>query len=332
MLSDLRQDCDASSCNATCSGYGFYCGDGIRSDEELCDDANLDDNSYNADLTERQQCNTTCNGYRSHCGDGTQDPGENCDDGNYESGDMCSRDCLAQCGDGVVDPSNNEICDDGAANTEAWSVGKICNTTCNGYSPYCGDGNIDEDASEECDDGQLGDNLNGCSEACQRYGINEIGDLTWMKCRQGNNYLAESDTCSGPTTTFQYCEQDDNSCNGGVMGWVLDGNGSSDVWDTCNSLAYAGYTDWRVPNQEELTGLVACNDGPLGYPDRSSCGTGNFTSPTIDTELFPDFPITWFWTSDSHGSNSSNAWHVRFDNGDTEPYNKVNSKSVLCVR
>jgi hypothetical protein len=155
--------------------------------------------------------------------------------------------------------------------------------------------------------------------------------ITWMKCAQGMTYDSGTDSCTGTAGMFQYCDADDDSCNGGVSGNALDGSGNSQAWDTCNDLVYAGSSDWRVPNKDELKSLIKCTDGTTPG-DGGNCGAGNYTSPTIDTSLFPDFPSNWFWTSASYAGLSDDAWYVSFDFGDVGGYFKAGTGSVLCIR
>lgn len=78
--------------------------------------------------------------------------------------------------------------------------------------------------------------------------------LTWKKCSQGQS---DDALCSGAPSTFQYCNADDNTCNG-VTGGILTGSGTSAAYTTCNALnttpagGYAGKTTWRVPTYDEL--------------------------------------------------------------------------------
>ena len=151
-----------------------------------------------------------------------------------------------------------------------------------------------------------------------------------MKCPQGMTYASGSESCTGSPAEFQYCDTNDNSCNGGVGDGILDGNGNSEAWDTCNDLVYAGKEDWRVPTIEELASLVLCTDGPLG--SRNFCGLVNSSNPNIDTSLFPDFRSNWFWTSGSYVDDSNNASLVNFGLGYTGYHTKSGTLSVLCVR
>lgn len=82
----------------------------------------------------------------------------------------------------------------------------------------------------------------------------------------------------------------------------------------CENLTYAGYSDWRLPNKNELTSLV--NYGKY--------------NPASD---FPDMPSQYFWSSSFTTVNNKGAWYVNFKygNGDSNS-NKTNNYYVRCVR
>lgn len=84
--------------------------------------------------------------------------------------------------------------------------------------------------------------------------------------------------------------------------------------EAVKSLELAGFSDWRLPNVEELFALA----------DRSR------HDPAIDPEAFPDTPSDWFWTSTPAAwSPSSGAWFVYFGLGGAgTPYRD----GVACVR
>jgi cysteine-rich repeat protein len=164
------------------------CGDGRMTDEEECDDGNLESGDGCSSLCKLEE------GYEQsdtdplpefHCGDGLVVIGETCDDKNNAMGDGCSATCSTEegftclecgdegtrcnptCGDGLVKLS--EECDD--SNT---ANGDGCDLTCrieDGWNmtlggvltPICGDGKIRGD--EECDDGNL-ENDDGCNDRC----------------------------------------------------------------------------------------------------------------------------------------------------------------------
>ena len=91
-----------------------FCGDGIRTRFEFCDDGTAENTG------EYGQCNETCTALGPHCGDGIVQPEvEECDDGeNLGGSGGCNPDCSSGpfCGDGVRQPELGESCDAGEQN------------------------------------------------------------------------------------------------------------------------------------------------------------------------------------------------------------------------
>ena len=80
---------------------------------------------------------------------------------------------------------------------------------------------------------------------------------------------------------------------------------------------FAGQTDWRLPNKNELESLVErrCYD------------------PAINARFFPNTPSNWFWSSSPYAGYSDDAWGVNFNNGYVgNPYNKGHALYVRLVR
>ncbi len=121
-----------------------------------------------------------------------------------------------ECGNGVVE--GDEVCDEGADNSEYADGPGMCNLSCSGDAPYCGDGmcqTSDEDANvcedctpmcnngvvegdEACDDGNLV-NADECLNNCT---LAECGDgVQWEgmeACDDGNG--VETDSCLSSCT------------------------------------------------------------------------------------------------------------------------------------
>ncbi len=78
-----------------------------------------------------------------------------------------------------------------------------------------------------------------------------------------------------------------------------------------------GFTDWRIPNIDELKTLI----------DKVKGEKGNY----IDADIFPNTNI-WFWSSSPDAGGSSSAWYVDFSNGFSSNNYKLNSGFVRLVR
>ncbi len=88
----------------------------------------------------------------------------------------------------------------------------------------------------------------------------------------------------------------------------------------CANLTLDGLSMWHLPNVRELASIV----------DRT-----NFANGEIDTAVFPDSPVEWFWTSTPHGSDGQ--YYVHFqtpfwnDYGNMRVENVQNEHVIRCV-
>ncbi|MCG8275371.1 DUF1566 domain-containing protein [Stenotrophomonas sp. NLF4-10] len=91
-----------------------------------------------------------------------------------------------------------------------------------------------------------------------------------------------------------------------------------------NAEAFGGFTDWRLPEVEELFLLA----------DRSRC------SPAIDVAFFPACKSDWYWTAtddaseekDEDTGHSAYAWFVDFGGGPSLVGSRVHGLRVRAVR
>ena len=81
----------------------------------------------------------------------------------------------------------------------------------------------------------------------------------------------------------------------------------------CETLTYAGYSDWRLPDKNELASLV-------NYEKYD---------PASD---FPDMSSNYFWSSSTNVGRTDSAWGVGFTYGRVFNGNKANGNHVRCVR
>ena len=93
---------------------------------------------------------------------------------------------------------------------------------------------------------------------------------------------------------------------------------SSKTWQQalkyCEDSTYAGYSDWRLPNKNELSSLI------------------NYEKSGSPYSYFPDMPSNWFWSSSTFVGNTNLAWRVNFNNGYVNYSNKTYNINVRCVR
>ncbi|MFN2427933.1 MAG: DUF1566 domain-containing protein [Candidatus Binatia bacterium] len=147
---------------------------------------------------------------------------------------------------------------------------------------------------------------------------------------------------------------DDNNANGihdysATFTWynafkkiqVLNGNAAGCIAannpDTCctgagtgSCSAFAGQTDWRLPNVNELHSLVNFAVYPTAdLVFNTNCGAG---CTTASCRCTPSDPAAYTWASTSYQYNPTYAWYVTFNNGSASVQAKTSLFRVRAVR
>ncbi len=106
-----------------------------------------------------------------------------------------------------------------------------------------------------------------------------------MRCAIGQTWdtSGQQPTCTGTATEFTW----------------QDALKKVQALDSQSGSGFAGYKDWRLPNERELASLVrfACSD------------------PAINETAFPATPSMNFWTSTPVASSYGLGWGVDFSTG-----------------
>jgi len=109
-------------------------------------------------------------------------------------------------------------------------------------------------------------------------------------------------------TNLMWQDNSDNNISGLRKGWT-------DTLNYCENLTLAGYSDWRLPNYNELESLV----------DRSRL------NPAISPIFKYVGTTSYYWTSTRY--DESNAWFVRFSDGEGATGATIfDGAYVRCVR
>ncbi|MBN2344628.1 MAG: DUF1566 domain-containing protein [Deltaproteobacteria bacterium] len=137
-----------------------------------------------------------------------------------------------------------------------------------------------------------------------------------------NRYTRDTSTANQPVVDDATTGLSWQGCTAGQTGDNCDEGTSIDFdeWaeslDYCETLNWGSFSDWRLPNINELRSIVITES----------------VWPIIDEFVFPETPSDTFWTSTSDNRYHSNAWSIDFLDGETEDNFKGNSFHARCVR
>jgi hypothetical protein len=116
--------------------------------------------------------------------------------------------------------------------------------------------------------------------------------LMWMRCSMGQNW--DGATCNEFPANYSWEE----------------------ALKVSEAHEYAGYSDWRLPNKNELLSILEV-----------SC-----VKPSINLTIFPNTPISFYWSSTPFAAILNQAWAVNFNNGFISDELKTGKLHVRLVR
>ena len=116
--------------------------------------------------------------------------------------------------------------------------------------------------------------------------------LQWKRCSEGQ--IWSGGTCTGSATSHNWRQ----------------------ALQLADEASYAGKSDWRLPNTNELESIV-----------EAACA-----SPAIDLAVFPGTPSSVFWSSKPVASDTDSAWVREFNFGSGRSLSKFSARQVRLVR
>jgi hypothetical protein len=116
--------------------------------------------------------------------------------------------------------------------------------------------------------------------------------LMWMRCSLGQNW--DGKTCRGKASAYTW----------------------EDALQAANRYKFAGHSDWRLPNKNELETIYE----------------GSCTLPAINERVFPATPPTYFWSSSPYSGLADGAWSLDFGYGALNATAKTGKLPVRLVR
>ena len=128
--------------------------------------------------------------------------------------------------------------------------------------------------------------------------------------------------CSAPPVSAAFIDNGDGTITDTATGlmWQQATAPGTYTWqpalDYCANLELGPYSDWRLPDKNELQSLV----------DYSR------VDPSINTTYFPDTLASNYWSSTTNASYTEGAWSVTFGFGGVYGGNKAGGLYVRAVR
>ncbi|MBO7127005.1 DUF1566 domain-containing protein [bacterium] len=182
-----------------------------------------------------------------------------------------------------------------------------------------------------------------------------------FKCDTGYNWNGSA-CVSGGSSLPECSASSGTPCKDSSSGLIWSAKASSRMtWSNavsyCDNLTEGGYSDWHLPNIDELKTLLIANrvtsncavseaNNCLSYSSCWSCSTCTQTGTQSSSGTrcsdwgtsysdgrYSKFGETGgFWSSSTQSDNTGYAWRVDFGYGSVYSLDKTDSRDVRCVR
>ena len=116
--------------------------------------------------------------------------------------------------------------------------------------------------------------------------------LMWMRCSVGQKW--DGKTCTGEAVSLDWQK----------------------ALQAADQQAFAGHSDWRLPNKNELASIM-----------EERC-----TAPAINDKIFPNTPAVFFWSSSPYTGLADGAWSLDFGYGSINASVKSGNLHLRLVR
>jgi len=108
----------------------------------------------------------------------------------------------------------------------------------------------------------------------------------------------------------------DIACNAGTLTTLNWSGALQQAGNINNSGGFAGYADWRLPNEAELVSLI-----------EEQC-----IEPAINETAFPNTALAFLWSASPDYNNDTATWFVDFKHGTTGSTTRDQKWPVRLVR
>ena len=143
-----------------------------------------------------------------------------------------------------------------------------------------------------------------------------VTGLIWEVKRNKDGVKNYDDPHDADNTYTWYDSNPATNC--GDAGTPGGGTDTEDFIIDLNNANFGGYSDWRLPNREELWSIVDCSIRSPG--------------PAINAAYFPDAAASWYYSCTTYAKYTYRVWGVYFKDGASATRHKGESNYIRAVR